>query len=205
MLLAVTSTTPAANAAFTLPGPFTYVVNFNEPVNPSTVTTSTLTLSGVAGAIATGVTLSNGNTTAQFTLGNITTAGIFSVSIAAGAVTDAYGNPGAAFSASYYVNVGTQAFPVPLASVSPAGSLVYTNSSSIGFITADHNPDTFTLAVNPGQTIGVLVTPTSSTLRASVQLLDPNGTVIGTATAAAANQNALLQSVAATSAVHGNV
>jgi autotransporter-associated beta strand protein len=203
ILLAVTSTTPAANGAFALPGPFAYTVNFNEPVNPATVTTSTLTLSGVAGAIATGVTLSNGNTTAQFTLGNITTAGMLNVSIAAGAVTDVYGNPGAAFSANYYVDVGTQPFPVPLVSTAPVGSLVYSNSTSIGFINADNSPDTFTLSVNPSQTISVLVTPTSSTFQPSVQLVDPNGTIIGTATAAAVNQNALLQSVATTSASTG--
>ena len=196
VLLAVTSTTPAANGSFNLPGPFTYVVNFNEAVAPSTVTSSTLTLSGVPGAIVTGVTLLNGNTTAQFTLGNITTAGTLSVSIAAGAVTDVYGNPGAAFSATYYVDAGTMAFPVPLTSVSPAGSQAYTNSTSVGYINADNSPDTFTLSVDPNQTITVLVTPTSSTLQPSVQLLDPANTVIGTATAAAANQDAVLETVA---------
>jgi hypothetical protein len=42
----------------------------------------------------------------------------------------------------------------------------------------------------------VLVTPTSSGLRPAVQLLDPTNAVIGSATAAAAGQNAVLQTVA---------
>jgi hypothetical protein len=95
------------------------------------------------------------------------------------------------------------AFPTPLTAVSPAGSQVYTNSTPIGYINADNSPDTFTLSVNPGQTITVLATPTSSTLQPSVQLLDPNNTVIGTATAAAVNQDAVLETVATDNSTTG--
>ena len=198
VLLAVASTNPASGGSFTLPGPFTYDVNFNEPLLSSAVTTGSLVLSGIAGATVSNVALLNGNMTARYTLDNITSGGTLNVNIAAGAVTDQYGNSGTAFSASYYVDIGTTAFPVPLTSTSPSGSLIYRNSSSLGIINPDLNPNTFTLAVDPGQTISVLVTPTSSTLQPTVQLLDANDTVIGTATAAAANQSALLQSVATT-------
>ncbi|MEI8196208.1 MAG: hypothetical protein WCI73_09895, partial [Phycisphaerae bacterium] len=58
--------------------------------------------------------------------------------------------------------------------------------------------DAFTISVDPGQTITVLVTPTSSTLLPGVQLRNAAGTVVGTATAAAAGQKALLETIATT-------
>ncbi len=57
--------------------------------------------------------------------------------------------------------------------------------------------DTFTLNVDPGQTITVKVTPTAATLQPSVQLIDPSSALIGSGTAGSANQNALIQTVAA--------
>src|SRR5206468_12604814 len=100
-------TSPAVGGTFALPAPLTYDVNFNEAVDTTTVQTSDLTLSGMAGASVTGVSFLNSNTTARFTISGITTEGTLSVSIAVGAITDTFGNPGAAFSASYLVDVGT--------------------------------------------------------------------------------------------------
>src|SRR5262249_55560543 len=56
----------------------------------------------------------------------------------------------------------------------------------------------FTLSLNPGQTIAVLITPTSTTLQPSVTLKDPSNAVIGTAAAGGAGQSALLQTIATT-------
>ena len=125
----VAATTPAPNGVFSLPGPLGYNVNFSEPVAPSSVTAGSLLLSGIPGATVTGVTLSNGDTTAVYTL-NLPVPGTLAASIAAGAVTDQYGLPNAAFSASYTVNVGTMAFPLPLAAFAPAGSLIYSGSGA---------------------------------------------------------------------------
>src|SRR5262249_26386320 len=109
-LLQVTSTSPAfPGGVFTLPAPFTYDVNFNEPVDPSSVQTTDLVLSGIAGAFVSAVTVLRGNTTVRFTLGGITAEGTLTASIAAGAITDAFGNPGAVFSASYTTDIGTVA------------------------------------------------------------------------------------------------
>src|SRR5262249_21679277 len=49
---------------------------------------------------------------------------------------------------------------------------------------------------DPGQTMSVLVTPTAAGLQPMVTLLDPFGSAIGTATAGAAGQKALLQATA---------
>jgi hypothetical protein len=196
VLLQVTFTNPPAGGVFTLPGPFTYDVNFNEPVDPTSVQATDLVLSGIGGAVASGVTVLPGNTTARFTIGGITTEGTLTASIAAGAVTDAFGNPGAAFSASYTTDIGTVPYPVPLVAKNPLGSLIYDPSIS-GLIGPAGDTDTFTLAVDPGQTISVLVTPTSAGLQPAVTVLDASSAVLGTATAAAAGQKALLQTVAA--------
>ena len=57
VLLQVTATNPLANGIFTLPGPFTYDVTFNEPIDPASVTTSSLVLSGISGITVTGASV----------------------------------------------------------------------------------------------------------------------------------------------------
>src|SRR5262249_56477153 len=67
--LAATSTNPPfPGGVFTLPGPFTYDVNFNEAFNPATLQTSDLALSGMAGATVTSVTAVNRDTTARLSI-----------------------------------------------------------------------------------------------------------------------------------------
>ncbi len=56
----VIMTTPAAGGLFKLPGPFTFDVEFNEPLSPASVKTTSLTLSGIAGASVTGATVLSG-------------------------------------------------------------------------------------------------------------------------------------------------
>jgi hypothetical protein len=104
-LLQVTTTNPPVGGTFEPPAPSTYQydVNFNEAVDPASVQTSDLMLSGNTGAIATAVSVINGNTTARFTL-SISFGGALTASIAAGAITDQFGNPGAAFSGMYTVD-----------------------------------------------------------------------------------------------------
>jgi hypothetical protein len=99
--LQVTTTNPPVGGTFTGPGTQTYDVNFNQAVDPGSVQTSDLTLSGVPGTV-TAVSVINGNMTAHFTI-NFT--GIFSgtltASISAGAITANGCNPNAAFSGNY--------------------------------------------------------------------------------------------------------
>ncbi|MEI8196558.1 MAG: hypothetical protein WCI73_11665, partial [Phycisphaerae bacterium] len=71
LVLQVASTTPTAGAVLTLPGPFIYEVTFNEAVDPASVQMSDLTLSGLAGATVTGVSVLPGNTTARFTINGV--------------------------------------------------------------------------------------------------------------------------------------
>ncbi len=203
--LAVLSTSPPVGGALTLPVPAAAVtlnVTFNQPITPASITTGSLVLSGITGATVGAVSILPGNTTASFTISGITSDGTLTASIAAGKVLDQNGYPNVAFSGSYITDIVTQAFPVPLVSVAPAGSLIYDGTVS-DILAAAGLTHTYTLAVDPLQTISVLVTPTSSALQPSVQLLSPTGTTIGTATAAAANQDALIQATTTTGTTTG--
>jgi Bacterial Ig-like domain len=103
-LLQVTSTNPPVGGTFTPPAPgdYTYDVNFNEAVDPASVQTSDLMVSGDSGPSVTAVSVINGNLTARFTV-HFQYGGSATASIGAGAITDQYGNPGAAFSGDYTV------------------------------------------------------------------------------------------------------
>ena len=113
-LLAVTDSVPPVGGTFSPPAPGTYQydLNWNEAVNPSSVQTSDLTLSGNTGATVTNVEVINGNTTTRFTL-NIRFGGSMTADIAAGRITDQFGNPNAAFSGSYTVEEGAPPTCVP--------------------------------------------------------------------------------------------
>ena len=103
-LLQVISTNPPVGSTFAPPGPgtYTYAVNFNEPVDPASIQPSDLLLSRVPGATVANVNVINGNMTAEFTL-NVADVlpGVLTVNIAAGTITDQFGNPGADFSGNY--------------------------------------------------------------------------------------------------------
>ena len=200
--LQVASTNPPVGGVLTVGASETLNVTFNQPVMPSSVTTSSLVLSGITGATVSAVSVLAGNTTAQFTLSGMTTDGTLTASIAAGAVLDQNGFAGMAFTGSYITVIGTAPFPVPLSSVAPGGSLVYDGSVSATINPAGYS-NTFTLPVDPNETVSVVVVPTSSTLQPNVQLLGPTGTVVGTATAAAAGQDALIQATATTGTTTG--
>jgi hypothetical protein len=100
--LTVTDTNPPVGGTFTPPAPgtYTYDVNWNIDVDPSSVTTSDLQVSGNAGATVTAVTVTG--TTTEFTL-QIAFGGSLTAHIAAGAITDTFGNPNADFSGNYTV------------------------------------------------------------------------------------------------------
>jgi hypothetical protein len=99
--LMVTTTNPPVGGTFTGPGNQTLDVNFNQAIDPGSVSTSDLTITGVNGTV-TNVQVINSNMTAEFTI-NFT--GIFSgqvtASIGAGSITANGCNPNAAFTGNY--------------------------------------------------------------------------------------------------------
>ena len=102
--LAVTSTSPPVGGTFTPPAPgdYTYDVNFNQSIDPASVATSDLTITGNAGGSVTAVSVINGNTTARFTV-HFNFGGSATLSIAAGAITSSGCNGNAAFTGNYTI------------------------------------------------------------------------------------------------------
>jgi hypothetical protein len=144
--LQVVSTSPSfPGGLFTLGPTFTYDVNFNQAVDPTSVLTSDLSLTGIPGLTVTAVSLLNGNTTVHFTItaSASATQGTLSAEIAAGSILDTSSNPNTRFFASYPVDAAaTTAYPTPLTAKNPLGSLIYDPSQSgvINFI-GDHFRD----------------------------------------------------------------
>ena len=100
--LQVTTTNPPDGGTFSPPAPgdYQYDVNFNQAVDPASVQTSDLTLTGNAGGSVTAVSV-NGSTatfTVHFNFGGSVTA-----SIGAGAITAEGCNSNAAFTGNYTV------------------------------------------------------------------------------------------------------
>jgi hypothetical protein len=188
-LMAVTSTVPANGTTVTLPMG-SLQVTFNEAVGASSIDVGNVALS--QGSVVS-ATLVN-STTVAYTLSGVSSEGTLTVTLPAGALTDAYGNPCAAYSGSFSLDIGTIPYPVPFMPVASGGSLTYSASvaANVGY---GSDTDTFTLSLNAGQTITALVVPAAG-LRPSVQVKGPGGTVLGTATATAAGKDALLETVA---------
>lgn len=191
--LAVSSTSPAAES--TVSAPFTTIDwTFNEPYNASTLSVSDVTTSQ---GTVTAVTALD-STHARFTLSGVTTEGTLTLSMPANAVTDASGFGNAAFSENLYVDYATRALPATT-KILPNGSLIYSTSFT-GTISQATDTDDFTLVLDAGQTLTAWLRPTTSTLRPALTILGPSGTTLGTATAAAANQEAVLQTISAPTA-----
>jgi hypothetical protein len=88
------------------------------------------------------------------------------------------GNDGGNFVVGFTKDIATTAYPVPLTAKLPLGSLIYDPTAS-GVITHNGDTDAFTLSVDPGQTIAVLVSPIDSALQPSVELYGPGNVLIG--------------------------
>src|SRR5262249_21800662 len=119
--------------------------------------------------------------------------GTLTIRIPTGRVKDRFDNPGfTPFRADYQVDVGTAPVPTPLAPESPRGSLIYDTALS-GLINFARDTDTFTVNLDAGQPLTILVTPTTAGLRPAVRLVGPDDEALAAATGAGAGQPALLQ------------
>jgi hypothetical protein len=140
--LTVTDTDPPVGGTFSPPAPgtYTYDVNWNMAVDPASVSTSDLQLSGNTGASVTNVQVINSGTTTEFTL-NITFGGTLDAHIAAGAITDTNGNPNADFSGSYTV----EGCPPSQYVITPGADTIVPGDTDIG----NHCDDCSTLVSLP--------------------------------------------------------
>ncbi|HEX3870669.1 MAG TPA: ELWxxDGT repeat protein, partial [Pirellulales bacterium] len=186
----VTSTTPTNGGVAVLPTS-TLVVNFSEAFDPSSIGISDLALS--QGTVI-GFTVLN-STSVQYQLSGVTNEGILTVTMVAGAVTDAIGDPNLGFSGSYYLDINSVALPTPTAVIIPNGSLIYSTQVSTYDIGYAGDTDSFTLAVDAGQTISVVLT-SATTLQAQI---DVTGGIESIASAASRGFDVVVQPVVVTS------
>jgi hypothetical protein len=110
--LVVVKTVPPAGGSFTLPPEQQELqVNFNEPVEPTSVQTDDLRLSGINGTLVSSVTVAPDNLSATFTI-QLHTLGTLTASIPAGTIIDRFGNPNGAFSENYIVGGCANAYVI---------------------------------------------------------------------------------------------
>jgi hypothetical protein len=181
---AVTSLGPAAGSM--VPLPLSAIeVNFDAPINPTTIAASDLVLS--RGSV-TGVSQLDDDTL-LFTLIGPATDDIatLNVSIPAGRLTDTAGIPNAAFAGSYTVDVDSVPFPSPLSPRLPLGSLIH-SATAAGRLGNSLDVDEYTLNLDPGQTLAVAVDQDgfpSANLQPTIEVIGPDGISLGQSTAAA--------------------
>jgi Bacterial Ig domain len=216
----VISTSVVPNAVLA-PSALTYIVTFSEPINQTGFTNSAFSLRGVSRNVTltpttvvwtaanmvltlTYSTLSDDNYTLILNSG---TSGATFRDAAnnaldgeiTGALPSGNGTAGGNAVLPFSVDIDSELLG-PLLRNDPPGSLIYDPSLSRVIAFAGDNDD-FTFAVDPGQKITVVVTPSTqvpNTLRPSVTVKDPSSAILATHTAPAAAQKALLQSISTT-------
>ncbi len=194
LVIAPISTTPS-NGSSVAPPLTTLDIQFNEAYATSSIGVDNLTVS--QGTVTAATVLNS--TTVRYTLSGVTNEGTFTFSMAAGAVTDTYGNPGAAYNGSLNLDITTLPFPTPLVQAGPPGTLVYSGTYSSGAIGVVGDTDSFTISLDAGQTLTVLAIPAAG-LTPTLQVRDPSNNLIGSVISSAAGNYAVLQTISVTTA-----
>ncbi len=158
-------------------------VQFNEPVDPLTVSAGDLQLSAKDGTV-TGSAVQPDGVTVRFFLGALPTGTVYA-QIKQGAVADKFGftNTTAYTTLTVRPVTSTTELPTPLVPLAPLGSLAYQTPSAVGgTFGSDQDLAVYTLSVEAGQNLNVIVTPDTS-LSPKVVVLAPDGTQVGAASA----------------------
>ncbi len=194
VLLAVLSTDPPPGPT-TIDEPFILRVTFNEAYDPDTVRPDDLIVGWPVTVTAARVVDTD---TVEYELTGFDDEEPLTVTMPAGAVTDNSGNPNLAWKGTFDLDFDTVGFPT-LQYESPLGSLIYDRSISGSISNGD--TDSFTIDVDPWQTITVVVDPVNpdplTSLQPSINVSGPNGSSVN---APGRAQNAVLQTVGPTSA-----
>ena len=186
--LDVASTSPAPSSIVPVSIPFVLDINFNEPIDTSTISLNDLSVS--SGSVASAIAVDTD--TARYTIINLTAETLLNVTFRANRIADPFGNPNLTnFVASYVVDRDIASFPQAPTAILPLGSLAYENLAEgiIGFAT---DVDGFIISLDTPQTLSVLVTTTSTSLRPRVEILDPANNSLVIASSASNGSSVLL-------------
>jgi hypothetical protein len=128
-------------------------------------------------------------------IGNLVEEGELVVTMPTGAVSDVFGNSSTGFATTYTLEIGTLPFTTPLEPKLPLGSLIY-DPVMTGTISSDPDVDIFTILVDPGQSISVVL-ETDSQLQGEIDLFRDNRRV-GFDEAIAPGESVIIQNDPAT-------
>jgi hypothetical protein len=216
--------TSLAPGAVVAPGSLSYQVTFSEPMKASNLSADDFSLHGnILGGYYSPTSFSFDLSSTVLTLNydglpeDNYTLTLYSGVTEGGNFTDAIGHAldgefsgtfpsgdgvdGGDFAIGFAMDIATTAFPVPLTAKPPLGSLIYDPTAS-GLIATAGDTDAFTISVDAGQTISVLVKPTSPGLQPSVQLFDPGNVLVGSDAAGGAGLNTLITPTPTTSGTY---
>lgn len=122
----------------------------------------------------------------------------------AGILPSGDGVPGGDFVVDFILDLATEEFPAEFEPIAPAGSLVYEASSDHTFAFAG-DQDTFTLDVDPGQTITIVVTGDSGVQPHVTLLAGASGdNLLASAVAESVGGEVVLQTVATAGPIANN-
>jgi hypothetical protein len=179
-----------------VPANVTEVVKFSQQMNTALTTASSLTLLGIERNIQYSPASFSWDSTD--TILTINYANLpedaYSLTFSTSKFQDNVGIPLASnYVVNFAVTLGTVPFPTPLQPVAPLGDLIYTGSTITHELVTPRDVDSLTLALDAGQTLSVIGTPSTAALQLGLSVLGPNGKVVANATAPAAGQNAVIQ------------
>ena len=209
------------DGAILLPGDLTYTVQFNREMNSAVIDTSDFTLVGALQGFVNVTSWDYDPATHTLTLSySALPEDVYTLTLKSGngKFEDIYGTDldgevlswpippnvsgngveGGDFVVNFTVDIVTAQYPVPLVAKSPKGSLIY-DPVVTGTVVPAGDTDTYAIDLDSGQTITVIAGG-SGGLKASVEVLDPVGTSLGTASAGSAGGEAVLQALPAATA-----
>ncbi len=185
LLLEVAATRPASAAL--VQTPWTMLeIDFNEPIDPTTVDVNDLRVS--AGQVLEATVI--GLESVRYVLSPFINEQILTFEFSAGAITDFAGNPNASFVGELELDYGTVDFPAPWSPVNPLGTLAAERALT-GLIDNGTDTDIFRLDLKKGQQISVVADVTDG-LWPQVELLAETGEVISMDRASGSGQSAVI-------------
>ena len=174
--LQVVSVSPGDSSVLTLPSP-SLRFDFSDDIASGSIGLADLTLS--SGRIDRYTIIDSD--TVEYELTGFDGERPLQVSLPSGAVTDPFGFPNEAFSATFGLDYVAVPYPASFQPAYPRGSQLYT-SMLPGYWHDASDGDSFTIQLETNQTLSVLLTPdpqdASGTLAGRLRVLDPNGTVV---------------------------
>jgi hypothetical protein len=179
------------------PADVTEVVTFSQPMDTAFTTSSSFSLLGNYRNVhyaAASFSWDPSGTVLTINYANLPD-DTYTLTLFAGGFQNLVGIPLAGdYTANFAVTLGTASFPTPLTPVPPLGDLIYTGSDSHVLATST-DVDDLTLALNAGETLTLIGTPTTSALQLTITVYDASNNVIATSTAPAAGANAVLETI----------